>query len=75
MKYKYYYLLIIIIIIIGYLFLKKFNIECFNFLQSYSTPPKRNVSYDLRCEPVITKKNIGIWNNSTINSFKNRCIV
>ena len=77
MKYKYYYSLIIIIVIIvlGCMFFKKFNIEYFNFLKSYSTPPKRNVSYDLRCEPIIPKINIGIWNNSTINPFQNKCII
>jgi hypothetical protein len=29
----------------------------------------------LRCEPIIPKMNIGIWNNSTINPFPNRCII
>ena len=62
---KYYYSLIIIAL--GCLFCNKFNVESFyNFFTPYSTPPKRNVSYDLRCEQIIPKMNISIWNNSKI---------
>jgi hypothetical protein len=77
MKYKFCYTLIIIIIVfIGIILYNRIKVESFyNFFKPYSTPPKRNVSYDLRCEPIIPKMNISIWNNSTINPFINRCIV
>ena len=34
-----------------------------------SSPPKRNVSYDLRCDPYIPKTYKGPWGQSTIDYY------
>ena len=42
----------------------------------HMTPPKRNVSYDLRCDPYIPKKNLGPWRHSTIDYYhRPKCLV
>ena len=48
--------------------------EYFPFWQM--SPPKRNMSYDLRCDPYIPKKNIGPWRQSSINYYhRPKCLV
>ena len=40
------------------------------------SPPKRNVSYDLRCDPYIPKRNLGPWRQSTIDYYhRPKCLV
>ena len=62
------YILFILIII------KK--LYCFEkFPYMVSSPSKRNMSYDLRCDPYIEKKNIGPFGMSTINRYyKDKCL-
>lgn len=55
---------LLLFIVIIRLFNKK---EHFPFL--ISSPPKRNVSYDLRCDPYIPKTYNGPWAQSTIDYY------
>jgi hypothetical protein len=42
----------------------------------HMSPPKRNVSYDLRCDPYIPKRNLGPWRQSTIDYYhRPKCLV
>ena len=60
-----YIIYILFICIFFKIFLK--NQEYFPFM--ISSPPKRNISYDLRCDPYIPKINISPWSQSTINYY------
>jgi len=45
-----------------------------NFRFFYSSPPTRNMSYDLRCEPRIPRLNMGPWRESTIDYYRPKCL-
>lgn len=46
-----------------------------SFLPFYSSPPKRNMPYDLRCIPYIPKKNFP-WNNSSYDYYyRPKCLM
>ncbi len=57
-----------------FVFYKKNNDEPFQMFMKMS-PPKRNISLDLRCEPKIPKKNYGFY-NSTIDYYERpKCLI
>ena len=58
---------IIGILLLSIILIKYISIENFPFL--IQSPPKRNMSYDLRCDPYIPKKNISPWGQSTIDYY------
>ena len=39
-----------------------------------SSPSTRNMSYDLRCEPVIPKLNYGIMDSSIQPQYRSKCL-
>jgi hypothetical protein len=39
-----------------------------------SSPSTRNMSYDLRCEPVIPKCDVGIMNSSIEPHYRRKCL-
>ena len=39
-----------------------------------SSPSTRNMSYDLRCEPMIPKSNLGIMNSSIEPHYRRNCL-
>lgn len=39
-----------------------------------SSPSTRNMSYDLRCEPIIPKTNFGIRNSSIEPHYRRKCL-
>lgn len=62
------YLILIVVIFLLLIFLNNFNCyEKFPFM--VPSPPKRNMSYDLRCDPYIEKKNTGPFRESTIDHY------
>lgn len=60
-------LFILIILLLSIIIIKLINTEHFPFL--IPSPPKRNMSYDLRCDPYIPKRNISPWRQSTIDYY------
>ena len=64
-------LILILLIFLIYIFK---NYEYFP--SPYISQPKRNVSYDLRCDPYIPKRNLGPWRQSTIDYYyRPKCLV
>ena len=57
------------------LMLFKISKETFFPRFGYSSPPTRNISYDIRCEPRIPYRPTGIWNQSTIYPYPRKCLV
>ena len=55
------------------------NYMYWNYLPTYSSPPKRNYPLDVRCEPIIPKDLSAIpWNASTIepgDHYRPKCLV
>ena len=39
-----------------------------------SSPSTRNMSYDLRCEPIIPKQNYGIMDSSIEPLYREKCL-
>jgi len=39
-----------------------------------SSPSTRNMSYDLRCEPIIPKSHLGIMNSSIEPHYRKKCL-
>ena len=39
-----------------------------------SSPSTRNMSYDLRCEPIIPKCDLGIMNSSIEPHYRKKCL-
>ena len=66
-------LFILGIFILCLVLIKKLNKEHFPFL--ISSPPKRNMSHDIRCDPYIPHKNISPWHQSTIDYYyRTKCL-
>ena len=72
-------LIIILILIVTLLLYKKYcNIsekkgEGFRLFYE-SSPSTRNMSYDLRCEPIIPKRNYGIMDSSIEPLYREKCL-
>ena len=67
--------LILIIIIFFYLIHNGDKLYLENFRLFYeSSPSTRNMSYDLRCEPVIPKQNYGLMNSSIQPHYRKKCL-
>ena len=75
-------LIVFLFFIIVYLAIYYFtnNIEPFypyygRFPYGYSSPPRRNMPYDLRCMPYIPKRHFA-WNNSPYDYYyRPKCLV
>lgn len=66
-------ILYLFIMFLFFVFYKK-NDEPFQIFMKMS-PPKRNISLDLRCEPQIPKKKYGFY-NSTIDYYERpKCLI
>ncbi len=72
--------LLFIILYLGLYYFTSKNIEGYysyygRFPMMYSSPPKRNMPYDLRCMPYIPKRNF-IWNNSPYGYYyRPKCLM
>ena len=53
-------LIVIILILFIYILISENNKNNEGFVFYQSSPSTRNMSYDLRCEPIIPKHNYGI---------------
>lgn len=63
----------IILIIILIIIIKINNLENFRLFYQLS-PVKRNMSYDLRCEPHIPKQNFPFQNSSIMPYYREKCL-
>jgi len=71
-------LLLILILLLCFIFERVEYYPYYPGLLPYPlvSQPKRNISLDLRCEPLIKKRFIGIFNISTIYPYyRSRCLV
>ena len=67
-------LLILLIILLIIVTSKKTKIEENYRLFYESSPSTRNMSYDLRCEPVIPKKNYYFRQSSIEPHYRRKCL-
>lgn len=68
--------IIIFLVIICILVLFKFRESFFDPRIGLLSPPKRNISYDIRCEPRIPYRPTGAFHQSTIYPYpRRRCLV
>ena len=68
--------LVILFLIINIYYKKKdvkLSEEAFRLFYE-SSPSTRNMSYDLRCEPVIPKLNYGIMDSSIQPQYRSKCL-
>ena len=68
-------ILVIIIFIFIFLLIEKGKKKQENFRLFYeSSPSTRNMSYDLRCEPIIPKQHFGIMDSSIQPHYRRKCL-
>jgi len=68
------YIISLFLILLLLLFIYK-NTEYFPYrprMRPYVSPAKRNISRDLRCEPIIKKTLVSPWGISTIQRVRRR---
>ena len=63
-----------LIIFVIYILIRHFRKEESFRLFYESSPSTRNMSYDLRCEPIIPKKNYGIMDSSIQPHHRMKCL-
>lgn len=81
-KYNKVFMLALLLILILYLACNKTNIEGFHnhpYILELGYPsrtyqPTRNMSYDLRCEPIIPKKNYYFMSSEIEPQYRLRCL-
>lgn len=67
---------IIIFLVIFLLVLFKFRESFYDPRIGLLSPPKRNISYDIRCEPSIPYRPTGAFHQSTIYPYyRRKCLV
>ena len=66
-------IILIIFIILLYILFNKKSKESFRLFYEYS-PSTRNMSYDLRCEPIIPKNNCLFPNSSIEPHYRRKCL-
>ena len=68
-------LIVIILILFIYILISENNKNNEGFRLFYqSSPSTRNMSYDLRCEPIIPKHNYGIMDSSIEPHYRRKCL-
>lgn len=72
---NHYLLIAVLIFITSLIIFKKCNIHKENFRLFYeSSPSTRNMSYDLRCEPIIPKQNYLLQGSSIEPHYRRKCL-
>ena len=69
-------IILIFLVLLIFVYLLMIKKEYFDFPYPIMSPPKRNISYDLRCDPFIPRYYTGPFRESSIEHYyRPKCLV